>query len=213
MKKRVALVIGASGLVGKQVVQQLSESNQYAKVKVLLRSKMVLEHPKIEQIIIDFNKISALTLTADDIFCCLGTTMAKAGSKEAFYKVDFTFPLEIAKSMLQNGAETFAIVTAMGASASSFVYYNKVKGQIEDTLKSLDYQRLVIVRPSMLLGERQEKRLGETIGKVLMKSIDFLTPKKYKAVYDKQVAAAMIHAVLTETKKLQIIESDKLQDF
>jgi uncharacterized protein YbjT (DUF2867 family) len=213
MKKRVALVIGASGLVGKQVVQQLSESNQYAKVKVLLRSKMVLEHPKIEQIIIDFNKISALTLTADDIFCCLGTTMANAGSKEAFYKVDFTFPLEIAKRMLQNGAETFAIVTAMGASASSFVYYNKVKGQIEDTLKSLDYQRLVIVRPSMLLGERQEKRLGETIGKVLMKSIDFLTPKKYKAVYDKQVAAAMIHAVLTETKKLQIIESDKLQDF
>ena len=213
MKKRVALVIGASGLVGKQVVQQLSESNQYEKLKVLLRSKMVLEHPKIEQIIIDFNEISGLTTTADDVFCCLGTTMAKAGSKEAFYQVDYTFPLEIAKRMLQNGAEKFAIVTAMGASASSFVYYNKVKGQIEDTLKSLDYQRLVIVRPSMLLGERQEKRLGETIGKVVMKSIDFLTPKKYKAVYDKQVAAAMIHAVLTETKKLQIIESDKLQDY
>ncbi len=208
-----ALVVGSTGFIGNLLTIKLLESKIYDKVKVLVRKPMHLQHPDLEQIIVDFDKIDALKIVADDVFCCLGTTMRKAGSKSAFYKVDFTYPLEIAKIALKNGAKQYAIVTAMGADPKSLIYYNRVKGDIEKALGELNYSTLLIFRPSMLLGERGESRFGESIGKVLMTMFDFITPKKYKGVQGDKVANAMLQNTQKGLKGKHIFESDILQDF
>ena len=205
---KTALLAGATGLVGKQVLKQLLANENYEKVIVLLRKPLALEHPKLEQKIVDFNNLQAKDIVADHVFCCLGTTMAIAGSKEAFYKVDFTYPYEIAKLAKQNGTSVFGIITAMGSSQKSMFYYSRVKGEIEDQLKRLNFDSLLIFRPSMLLGDRGDQRLGETLGKAFMNAIDFITPKKYKGIYDTQVAQAMISYAQQAPKGTHIIEND-----
>ena len=134
-EKRTALVIGATGLVGGKVVTQLLASEKYSQVKVLVRQPFATTDPKLQSVLFDFEAPASALVQADDIFCCLGTTMKKAGSKEAFYRVDYTYPYEIAKMALANGAKRFAIITAMGANQKSLFYYNRIKGDIEETLK------------------------------------------------------------------------------
>ena len=140
---KVALVVGATGLVGKKLVAELVADSHFSKVIVLLRKPMNEQNPKIEQRLVDFDNLQAKDLSeAEVVFCCLGTTMAKAGSKEAFYKVDFEYPYQIAQLAKQNKAETFAIITAMGASTKSMFYYSRVKGEIEEVLKQLLFKKL-----------------------------------------------------------------------
>ncbi len=139
--------------------------------------------------------------------------MAKAGSKQAFYKVDFTYPYEVAKIALKNGAKQYAIVTAMGADQKSLFYYNRVKGDIETALTELKYPNLMIFRPSMILGERQEHRGGESFGKVVMGLFDFMTPKKYKGIEADKIANCMIQKSQANLSGKHIFESDILQDF
>jgi uncharacterized protein YbjT (DUF2867 family) len=189
---KTCLVVGATGLIGNLLTIKLLESGIYEKTKVLVRKQMAIQHQNLEQIIIDFDKIDASKIVADDFFCCLGTTMSKAGSKEDFFKVDFTYPYEIAKIALKNGAKQFSIVTALGASQKSLFYYSRVKGDIEKALFEMNFPTLMIFRPSMLLGEREEKRFGEKIGIILMKVLDFLIPKKYKGIQAEKVARTML---------------------
>ena len=111
---KTALVVGASGLIGNLLTIKLLENKLYFNIKILVRKKLDLSHPNLEQIIVDFDNLDTAKIVADDVFCCLGTTMKIAGSKAAFYKVDFTFPLAIAKAALKNGAKQYLIVTAMG---------------------------------------------------------------------------------------------------
>lgn len=165
---KTALVVGASGLIGKHLTQKLLASQYYNKVTIIVRKKLTIEHQKLEQLVMDFDKIDTSKIIADDIFCCLGTTMKQAGSKEAFYNVDFTYPLNFAKAGLANGTKQFLIITAMGADEKSWIYYNRVKGEIEKALSDLRYPTLIILRPSMLAGEREHPRMGEKIGKVVM---------------------------------------------
>ena len=109
---KTALVVGATGLIGKHLTIKLLTNNFYSKVKVLIRKPLNINHPNLEQIIFDFDSLDSSKIIADDIFCCLGTTMKQAGSKAAFYKVDFTYPFAIAKAALENGAKQYLIVTA-----------------------------------------------------------------------------------------------------
>ena len=210
---KTALVVGATGLIGKHLTIKLLTNNFYSKVKVLIRKPLNINHPNLEQIIFDFDSLDPSKIIADDIFCCLGTTMKQAGSKAAFYKVDFTYPFAIAKAALENGAKQYLIVTAMGADEKSIIYYNRVKGEIEKAISDLHYPTLLIFRPSMLLGEREEPRMGEKIGKILMKAINFIIPKRYKAIESEKVANAMLILAQKGIKNKDIFESDTLQSY
>ena len=213
---KTALVVGANGLVGSQLLFQLLNDDNYSKVVSLVRRSMNLKHPKLDERIVDFNNLAATEWQADDIYCCLGTTIGKAGSQEAFRKVDFTYPLEVAKLGLQRGAKQFLLVTALGANASSSIFYSRTKGEIEEAIKTLPYESVHIFRPSMLLGDRKETRLGESIAKVITKIVGplMLGPlKKYKGIYDAQVAAAMRAMAKQNQKGIFVHESDELQDY
>lgn len=211
--KRTALVVGGSGLVGKEVISELIASEKYTEVVTLTRKPLDFTHPKLSSIIFNFDHPDASVVCGDDIFCCLGTTMKKAGSKEAFYRVDYTYPIEIAQLGHQNGAKRFAIVTAMGADSGSMFYYNRVKGDVEATLKKIGFDALLIFRPSLLVGNRGETRLGEQIGEGLSKILRPLIPIKYRSIEARKVAKAMVTITASNVKGTLVYESDVMQEF
>ncbi len=207
---KTAIIVGATGLIGKELCNQLLEDNRYDKIKLLVRKRQALTHSKIEEIIIDFNNLNELNVTGDELYCCLGTTIKTAGSKEAFYKVDFEYVVQIAKHALQAGVEQLVVVSAMGADKNSSVFYNNVKGEMEEAVSQLGFQKCVIIRPSMLLGNRTEFRLAELITKKIMTTLSFLIPAKYKAIHDYQVAKAMIFNCNNSQLKVLIVENQDM---
>ncbi len=210
---RTALIAGATGLVGGHLLQLLLAGNRYEKVIALTR-KNLSSHPKlISQHMDGKSIILTATMAIDDIFCCLGTTMAKAGSRKKFYQVDFTYPFELATQGLNAGAKQFLIVTALGARKNSPVYYNRVKGEIEAAVSPLGFKALHIFRPSLLLGEREERRAGEEAAKVFYRLFNPLIPKKYQAIDSSKVARAMLHFASLEQHGNFIHESGQLQGF
>lgn len=192
---KIALVVGGSGLIGKQVVELLLANHVYSEIIVLVRKSFLSANKKLTEIVFDFDRPDPTVIRADDVFCCLGTTIKKAGSKEAFRKVDYTYPLTLADLALKNGAQQFLIVTALGADSGSMFFYNRVKGEVEEQLTKLNYPSLKIFQPSLLLGERNEHRAGEKLGEVLFGVVGFLMVgplKKYRAIDSGKVARAMV---------------------
>ncbi|QJW88915.1 oxidoreductase [Spirosoma taeanense] len=211
---KTALVLGATGLIGDLLTHQLVDSPIYDKIKVLVRKSLTWQHPRLQEIQFDFDHPNGLVTQADDIYCCLGTTMKKAGSQEAFQKVDYRYPMDIARLGLANGATQFAIVTAMGADTESSFFYNRVKGEVERDLAALDYPTLLIFRPSLLLGNRKgETRLGERLAEGAMRLFSPLIPAKYKGVQASKVANAMLTTMQQGLTGKRIFESDSLQNF
>jgi uncharacterized protein YbjT (DUF2867 family) len=210
---KTALIVGATGLVGDALTHRLVESSAYERVQVLTRRPLAWQHSRLQEIPFDFDHPNGLLVRADDIFCCLGTTIKKAGSKEAFRKVDYQYPLDIARLGLANGASQFGIVTAMGANASSSIFYNQVKGEVERDLIALRYPTLLIFRPSLLLGNRSENRLGERIGSGVMRLFGPLIPAKYKAIESEKVANAMLTTMQQNHVGTHIFESNDLQQY
>ena len=210
---KTALVVGATGLIGEQLTRLLLDSGLYERVCVLSRKPLAWQHPRLLALPFDFDQPNSLLVRADDIFCCLGTTIKKAGSKAAFRRVDYDYPLAIARLGLANGASQFAIVTSMGADPTSAIFYNKVKGEVERDLKALPYPALLIVRPSILLGDRPEKRLGEQIGATLMQWAAPLMPAKYRPIAAQKVANAMLTTMQNPTPGTRLLESDELQGY
>lgn len=211
MKK--ALVAGSTGLIGKQLLTTLLSSDRYDQVVALTRHQLDIEHPKLKQLKVDFSILDQYNdeLRADDIFCCLGTTMAKAKTKEKFYEVDFTYPLRLAVITKLNGAKQYLLVSALGADKNSTVYYNRVKGEIEETISNLGFETLHIFRPSLLLGDRQEKRSAEDAAKFFYRFFGFMIPSKYKGIHASTVARAMLAVATKERKGIFIHESQALQ--
>ncbi len=162
MSAKKALLAGASGLIGGYCLQYLLQDPNYSRIILLTRNKLPVDHPKCEQHQVEFNELSgyAKVMTADHVFCCLGTTMKNAGSREAFRRVDFEYPLEIARITRQNGAGTFLLVSALNADPNSKIFYNRVKGEVEEAIQALNFPTTFIFRPSLLLGERKENRPG-----------------------------------------------------
>lgn len=207
-----ALVVGGSGLIGQSLVHKLLEHPEYASVRVLVRRKTFAPHPKLHEVIVNFENLTDCLCQATHVFCTLGTTRSKAGSRKAFRAVDFDYPLLIAQKARDQGAQVFCIVTAMGASADSWFFYNQVKGQIEQKLVELAFPFLGIFRPSMLLGDRKENRFGESIGQRVMEVADFLLPASYRAIKIEKVAESMIQYALHPDAGVTIIESDAMQN-
>lgn len=199
MSKRTALLLGATGLTGEQCLQELLASEVYDTVVTVTRKPLVVNHHKYQNVVVDFEQLHdfKLHLKADDVYCTIGTTIAKAGSQKEFRRIDFDIPKQIAEYALWNGAQRFILCSALGANAQSSIFYNQVKGELEDVLKKMNYKTLLIFRPSILLGDRKETRTGEQIGRVFAEIFSFLfigPLKQYKGtpvdVLAKQMVAA-----------------------
>ena len=215
---KVALIAGATGLVGESVLALLLEYDYYSKVISLQRGKAFYSHPKLVTIQTDFTNLDQINIPdITDVFCCLGTTIKKAGSKDQFKRVDFQYPLDLAHLAVQFRASHFLIITAMGADEKSLFFYNQVKGAIENRLSELtSLPRLSILRPSLLLGKRKEKRMGEGIGSglaALLKPIMVGSLKKYQGIEATDVAKAM-YAIATQSSVagVKIYRSDELKN-
>lgn len=211
---QTAIVFGATGLVGRQVVLELIQKTEYTRIKVFTRRKLDFSHEKVHEVITDFKDWDKIleSMNGEAVFCCLGTTQKKAGSKEAFRKVDYDLVIKIAELTHQKGIQKIAVISSIGANHKSSNFYLKTKGKMEEKIKIIPIEKKIIVRPSLLLGDRKEFRFSELLGKILFFVFGFLFVgklKKYKGIKDSQVAAAMIK--LLERKDEQIIfESDEL---
>jgi len=210
-----AIIAGSSGLVGKYVLSHLLASSRYSKVVALTRYDLSITDSKLVQIRTDFTslKTDLASVNCDDVFCCLGTTIAKAGSTEKFYEVDFKYPLDLARVTKDLGATQFLLVSALGANKDSSIFYNRVKGEVEQAISVVCFKSFHIFRPSLLLGPRHEKRPGEDAAKVFFRLFGFLVPSKYKPVHAGQVAAAMVYCASRETEGEVIHHSEDLRNF
>lgn len=215
MGMRSAIVVGATGLVGSSLVKLLCESEEYVSVTAISRKNLNFNHPKLTVKIRSLDELEEKDIEfAHEMFCCLGTTMKKAGSKEAFEKVDVEYPLHFASLAKKCGIMHYIIISAMGASEKSKIYYNRVKGKLEGELKALEIPQLSIVRPSLLVGDRSEFRLGEKMGEWVLKTLNpiLIGPfKKYRSIEATQVALAMkVIALHGEKLPVNIYESSQL---
>ena len=197
MTTRKALIAGATGLVGGFCLQSLLDNDHYSEVITLVRKPLLKTHRKLKTIVTTFDNLGPELSNnqVDDVYCCLGTTIKKAGSQEAFKKVDHTLVVTVAGLMKKHGAEQFLVISAMGANKDSKVFYNRVKGEMEDALQELGYPCLRIIRPSLLLGLREEFRLGEKIAVMLtplLKPFLLGSLKKYRPVEAEKVAQFMV---------------------
>ncbi|QCR31312.1 oxidoreductase [Lysinibacillus sp. SGAir0095] len=217
MEMRSAIVVGGTGLVGLNLVKLLCDSEEYVSITVIARSKLTFNHPKLTVIIRSFNELEEKDIGfAHEIFCCLGTTIKKAGSREEFEKVDVEYPLQVASLAKKCGIMHFIIISAMGANEKSSVYYNRVKGKLEKELVALELPQVSIVRPSLLVGERNEFRFGEKMGEWVLKVLNPLLigpMKKYRSIEATQLALAMkVIAFFGKKSPVTIYNSAQLAD-
>jgi uncharacterized protein YbjT (DUF2867 family) len=204
---KTALIIGGTGLTGKQLTHMLLGDKRYSRVVLLVRQPMNLIHKKLEQIHFDFEQPDETFVKADEVFCCLGTTISNAGNKAAFYKVDFEYVLRIAAIAFKNGTRRIALVSSMGANKHALFFYSRTKGQAEEAVSSIGYEGCFIFRPSILLGNRKEFRMGESIMQLMMKIFSFAIPAKYKPVECSKVATAMVQEINSGKTGVHVFDS------
>ena len=212
---RTAVIVGSTGLVGSYLVRYLLASPIYRQVFALTRQGLQIHDPKLVQIKVDWSKLAeALTaVQAEDVFCCLGTTIDKAGSKKNFYQVDFQYPLDLARVMKARGALRYFLISALGADPRARVFYNRVKGEVEGAITGVGFQAVHIFRPSLLLGPRNERRRAEDIAKFFTTRLGFLIPAGFKAVHASQVAAAMVYYASAGLSGVSIHSSAEIRKF
>ena len=213
---RVALVFGATGLVGRYLVNELLDNRQYSSIEVFVRKSIHPDRPKIREHVIGFDRLDdwAPMVKGDDLFICLGTTIRKAGSVRRVEEIDRDLPVGLAALACANGVKRIAVVSSMGADPRSRNYYLRIKGEMEEGIRKLPFDQIIIARPSMLFGERNEFRFGELIGTIVMKAIGFLligSARKYRGIHGRTVASAMIE-LLGSTRQKEVFLSDELQE-
>lgn len=193
-----ATIIGATGLIGGYLMKELLDNNEYDTVRILLRRPLELTHPKLEKKLVDFTDAESFRLALDGsdiVFSTVGTTQKKVkGDTAAYRKVDYDIPVKAAQFFKMNGCEKFVLVSSVGANSKSNNFYLKLKGEVEEAIKTVGLKSVHIMRPSVLLGDRKEFRLSERISAAIMPVLSFLIPAKYKPIHARDVAKAMIHA-------------------
>lgn len=205
------LIAGATGLVGREAVKACLQDEGVTEVRALVRRSPTLDallgplsteapgltpaqRARFQAEQVDFQRLDRepSTFQVDTVFCALGTTIRQAGSQAAFRQVDFDAPLQIARLAHAQGAKRFLLVSALGASSSSRVFYSRVKGELEDAISAIGFEQFVIAQPSLLAGDRAESRLGEHLGLLLSNSLGFLIPEAFRPVHVRQVALALL---------------------
>lgn len=211
--ERVALVAGASGLVGGALVRQLVSDASYARTVALTRRPLGDLPAAVAQEVVDFDALDAVP-AADDVFITLGTTIKKAGSQEAFARVDHDMVIAVARTARAAGASRLFVVTAMGADASSSIFYNRVKGQVEADLRGLDYPTTWIFRPSLITGDRPESRAGEAVASFFMAGLKHVMVgglRKYRPIAGETIARAMRAAAHETRPGFHVLLSDEIE--
>jgi len=211
---KTALIFGSSGLIGSHLLDLIVNDNNYSKIKLFVRSKPVNTSPKIEIIKTDFNNLinHKDSIVGDVCFFCIGTTRKNTPDKNEYLNIEYNLPIEIAKIAKSNSVNYFVYVSSIAANTNASGLYLKNKGRVEEELKKLNFLKLSIMRPSILLGTRKEKRVGEKIGIFAMKTLSPLflgKMKKYKPVKAKNVAKTMLNVIQNDYQKT-IFESDEI---
>ncbi len=214
---RVALVAGATGLVGSQCLDLLVATPEYDRVVALTRRPLAARHPKLEQRMMDFETLGREGTdfpAADDVYCCLGTTMRTAGSQAAFRQVDLVYVVSLAAQALARGARQFLLVSSLGANPRSRIFYSRVKGETEAAIAPLPFEGRQFFRPSILTGARSEHRPGERAGIAVMRglSVAMIGPlRRYRPIAAGTVARAMIHVARQSPRGVNIYASDLIE--
>jgi nucleoside-diphosphate-sugar epimerase len=211
---KTAIVFGPNGLIGSQLLTLLFADADYAEVKVFVRRSLGIVNSKLEEIITDFSDLDSLRkhVTGDVVFCCLGTTIKTAGSEKAFRRVDFELVRWAAVAANENGIKCFLVVSSMGANADSKNFYLRTKGEMEKAVTALNFEKCIIVRPSMLLGPRKEFRMGEKVGQFFMLAFGLFIPARYKAIQALTVAKAL-QSTAFDTNSFGVLENDVLRKY
>ena len=211
---KTALVFGSSGLIGGHLLNQLIQNNNYTKIKIFVRSELEINNPKVEIIKIDFNNLEnhIEDIKGDDCFFCIGTTKQNSPDKNEYQRVELEVPKQIAQIAKSNLVNSFIFVSALYANPKSSGNYVRFKGMVEEELKRLNFPKLVLMRPSFLMGDRKEKRVGEKIGIFVFKLLSplLLGPlKKMRPIHSETVAKAMIFVVRNDFQQ-KIFESNEI---
>lgn len=204
---KTAIVIGATGLVGYQLVRLLLNDGSFGKVKVFTRRTLNLSSSELEEHIVDFEKLNSWkdALTGDVLFSALGTTRRKAGSKQAQFRIDHHYQHTCAKAAAENGVPVLVLVSSVGADPKSRLFYPRIKGLLERDVYELPFQHVVIIRPGPLYGPRPEKRTGEAFGMMLVRIMNrFGVLKRYRPIHGEEVARAMIRSIGVLTRRKMV---------
>jgi len=212
-----ATLVGATGLIGSYLLEVLLNDPWFDTVRILIRRPMDITHAKLEKKIVDFNDSDSVLVAlsnSDVAFCAIGSTMKKVkGDKEAYRKIDFEIPVNLARFCKMTGCGKFILVSSAGANAKSMNFYQRLKGETDDAVKEAGPKTVHIMRPSLLLGERKEFRLGENIGKAVMTFLSFLIPEKFKAIQGKDVAKVMIALSKKRDEGIFIHENREIRNY
>lgn len=213
---KTAIILGATGLTGGFLLDNLLKDPDYGKVKLFSRSSVGIKHEKLEEHLIDMFDLKdhKQDFIADEVFCCIGTTKSKTPDKETYKKIDFGIPVNAAKLCRENGISTFLVISALGADANSSMFYNKVKGEMQHEVLEQGIRNTYIFQPSLIAGDREEKRFFENLAKNGMKILNTVlvgSLKKYRSIHPKTIAKAMQLCAKNGYPKI-LIESDEIQE-
>lgn len=218
MQRQTAVVLGATGMVGGILLQQLLQNDQFSTVRILVRHPLHFQHPKLEIKQVNFNDAESFEDTlgeGDSLFCCVGTTQKKVNNdKTAYRKVDYDIPVTAAQLAAKHHFSKYLLISAVGASPNSGNFYLQLKGSVEEDISTLPFDSIHIFRPSLLLGHRKEKRGAEKLMQSVLPAISWMMVgpmRKYRPIEAGKVAEAMVNAALSDTKGLQVYEYDKLK--
>lgn len=215
MNQKTAIILGATGLTGKLLLNKLVADDRYSSIKLFSRKASGNSSPKIKEFVGDILQLELFKndFTADEVFCCIGTTTSKTKDRAIYKAIDFGIPFTASKLAKENKIPTFLVISALGSNAKSKIFYNRTKGEMEQAVLDQKISNTYILRPSLILGDRNKMRFGESLGAVLMKLISvFLNgrAKKYRAIEAGCIAEAMIN-LAKSLPKMQIINSDLIQ--
>lgn len=210
--QKTAIILGATGLTGSHLLHLLLEDEAFSKVIVFTRRETGVKHPKLEEHIIDLLQLDKYKdlFKGEVVFCCIGTTKAKTPNRKAYKAIDYGIPVTAAKLAKQNNIGTYLVISAMGANETSKVFYNKLKGEMEREVLAQKIEHTYLLQPSLIVGERSEKRGGEKFAEVIMRTFSFLIPEKYKMIQGKTIAKAMVEIAKSGYEKT-VVSSEELQ--
>lgn len=202
-----AIIAGATGLVGSRLLHILLQDIRFESVHVLVRQSTGLKHPRLTEHLVDFEKPEKwkALVKGDVLFSTLGTTLRKAGSKENQFRVDYTYQYELAKAAAANKIPDFVLVSSAGANPRSFIFYSKMKGELEEAVQKLKFRRIFILRPSFLEGRRLEKRKAEKVMLFLTKAVTSIFFRQYRPIRARMVAQAMVNAIFSHENRPLIV--------
>ena len=205
-------VSGSTGLIGKELISQLDNDNYFTEVHSLVRLQSIKTYQKVKEKVIDYNTVRELP-EADVLVICLGTTRKKAGSKEGFRKVDYGYVIHLARLAEKFGYKKIIVISSMGANASSKNFYLRVKGEMEDIIRTINVGAKIVIRPSLLLGQRSEFRLMEKMAAWVLKGMSPMLKGsflKYRPVWDYTVANEIIHQIKSDNEGFLVVEPEDM---